>query len=152
MAAVYNALPLLRRLYSTLTVMIWWYSLNRATGRVVYNTALCTEIAPYFSTNWENNFMFWVNANPSRRKLKPNRTWSHLVLWVHVVRPSYPVRWYSHQSCWARLCDPTILAARTLGQEFHAYGNSVASDIDALTSAVNRHGNMWTWPWFTYSI
>ncbi|CAK9037726.1 unnamed protein product [Durusdinium trenchii] len=26
----------------------------------------------------------------------------------------------------------------TLGQEFHAYGNSVASDIDALTSAVNR--------------
>eukprot|EP00913_Durusdinium_trenchii_P014442 g13547.t1 len=30
------------------------------------------------------------------------------------------------------------LFSRTLGQEFHAYGNSVASDIDALTSAVNR--------------
>ena len=27
---------------------------------------------------------------------------------------------------------------RTLGQEFHAYGNSVASDIDALSNAVNR--------------
>eukprot|EP00490_Sorites_sp_Unknown_P004715 CAMPEP_0114652016 /NCGR_PEP_ID=MMETSP0191-20121206/8731_1 /TAXON_ID=126664 /ORGANISM="Sorites sp." /LENGTH=503 /DNA_ID=CAMNT_0001866427 /DNA_START=45 /DNA_END=1556 /DNA_ORIENTATION=+ len=26
----------------------------------------------------------------------------------------------------------------TLGQEFHAYGNSVASDIDALSNAVNR--------------
>ena len=31
-----------------------------------------------------------------------------------------------------------ILTPRTLGQEFHAYGNSVASDIDALSTATNR--------------
>ena len=33
---------------------------------------------------------------------------------------------------------PRLRLTRTLGQEFHAYGNSVASDIDALSSATSR--------------